>query len=197
MTETRKLKLSWQMKALAAALVLTPVLSLTTSIIQKSSIPTNSRGIASVSDGPGSATALDADSMDLSDLSVIDLKKAFKYQLLRDAHASHFQDSMSITLGLFIVRNEVGTKVFVCDRYPQIEVTIKSDKVQRTFQSDCRLSDDQNHIEAVSFLENSNSSGWHITGFRLLNDKKEDTLEISAKDLHAVLGSEISVEEIH
>ena len=203
MTEARKLKLSWQLKSIAALLVLTPVSSAMFSIFDKASLPlapaaSSGRGIASVSDEPVSEFNAEEASIDLSGLSNSELQKTFKYQILRDARATKFQDSVNVTMGLFYVRGLSGNKVYVCERFQEIEVTLTSSQnIQKTIKAPCNISDDQSHIEAsVINFESSGNTQWEVTDVKLLGEKK-DSLEVSAKDFRAVLGKELALEDVN
>ncbi len=200
MEEARKLKLSWQMKGLAVLLIVAPISTVTVSVLKQSSLEARiqaqqARGIASVTE-EGAAVA-EADSMDLSHLSAADLKKTFKYQLLRDVHATKFKDSINLSLGLFLVKSESGNKVYACDRYPQIQITIGSNDLKKVIESPCNISDDQNHIEATAInFESPENTHWKITDVKLLGEKKDDVLEINPNEIRSVLGQEIAIEEI-
>lgn len=201
MNVARKLKLSWQLRGVIAVLVVAPISAVTISIMRSSSLEARiqARGIASVGDNNTEEISSQsaAASMDLSHLSAAELKKTFKYQILRDAHATKFKDSINLTLGLFLVKSDKGNKVYVCDRYPQIRITVGSALKQKTIESPCNVSDDQNHIEATAInFESSEAVQWKIVDVKLLSENKEDVLEISPSEIRSVLGQEIAVEEI-
>lgn len=199
MSSTRKLKLSWQLRTIVAILIVTPIAVFSISAFKKNSIAMNvqqARGIASVSEENVQLPIIDVDSQDLSELNTEELKKAFKYQLLRDVHATRFKDSINLSLGLFYVKNESGTKVFVCDRFSNIQVTVKSDKGLKVIESPCNISDDQNHIEA-SVINFEGRENLKITDVKLVSDNnKQDFLEVDASEIKSVLGQTIAVEEI-
>lgn len=202
MTEARKLKLSWQLKGIVALLMLAPVSSAMISIFDKASIPlapaSGGRGIASVSEEPTNDFNTEAASIDLSSLSNSELQKTFKYQILRDARATKFQDSVNVSLGLFYVRGLSGNKVYVCERFQEIEVILtSSNNIQKKIKAPCNISDDQNHIEAsVINFESAGSTQWTVSDVKLLGEKK-DSLEVSAKDFRAVLGKELALEDVN
>lgn len=197
MSEARNRKISWRTKIFTVGLSVVPLATITMNVIRASSISNQKRGIASINE-ESAPSPFDVAGMDLSGLSAADLKKTFKYQLLREVRATHFEDSINISLGLFLVRNSTGGSVTVCDRYTQIEVTLKSGDAEKILQSPCHVSDDQNHIEATSIdFDSKGKSAWKITGVRLLSDKPDDSLEVSPQDLRAVLGQEIAIEEVH
>lgn len=199
MSGTRKLKLSWQLRSIVAILIVTPIAVFTISSFKKNSIALNvqqARGIASVSDENVQLPIIDIDSQDLSELNTDELKKAFKYQLLRDVHATRFKDSINLSLGLFYVKNDSGSKVFVCDRFSNIQITVKSDKGIKVIDSPCNISDDQNHIEA-SVINFEGRENLKITDVKLVSDNnKQDFLEVDASEIKSVLGQTIAVEEI-
>ncbi|MDG0817274.1 hypothetical protein [Bdellovibrio svalbardensis] len=198
MKEARKLKLSWKMKGVAALLVIAPITTVMVGAIKQSSLETRiqNRGIASVNEY-SSTTTSDVAGMDLSHLSLAELKKTFKYQLLRDVHATKFKDSINLTLGVFFVKDDRGNKVFACDRYPQIQLTLDSNNSTKILESPCSISADQNHIEATAInFESSDNAQWKVTDLKLLGQRQGDNLEVNPSEIRSVLGQEIEIEDI-
>ncbi|MBK9323682.1 MAG: hypothetical protein IPM97_12185 [Bdellovibrionaceae bacterium] len=66
---------------------------------------------------------------DLTELSSKDFMRGFKVamvsglQVVRDGH------EVGLTWGQFLVRNQSGAKVYVCEKYPHLEMTLKAEGV--------------------------------------------------------------------
>lgn len=102
------------------------------------------------------ATTILAADHDLSEASPEEFKKAFKYQILKEASLVRTNAGPGISLGLFLTKNESGNKVFVCDEYPLIDlifaaegVAFSGDIPQMVVRGPCQVSADQRHIEAL------------------------------------------------
>ncbi|WP_374077031.1 hypothetical protein [Bdellovibrio bacteriovorus] len=102
----------------------------------------------------GSSSA--SEDKDLSEASPEEFKKAFKYQVLKDASLVETSAGPGVRLGLFLMKNESGNKVFVCDQYPTVDLIFAAEGVafsgeipQMVVRSPCVVSADQAHIEAL------------------------------------------------
>lgn len=104
----------------------------------------------------GSASETAAEDKDLSNASPEEFKKAFKYQVLKDASAVETSAGPGVRLGLFLMKNQSGSKVFVCDEYPTVDLIFSAEGVafsgeipQMVVRAPCLVSSDQEHIEAL------------------------------------------------
>lgn len=93
---------------------------------------------------------------DLSEASPEEFKKAFKYQVLKDASLQRSDTGPGVRLGLFILKNPDGNRVFVCDEYPTMDVIFAADGMahsgeipQMIVRGPCLTDSDQRHIEAL------------------------------------------------
>ncbi|WP_041576816.1 hypothetical protein [Bdellovibrio bacteriovorus] len=107
------------------------------------------------SDGGLSSVGTISDSFDLSEASPEEFKKAFKYQILKNVEVDQFSDGPGIKLGLFLMKSPAGSRVFVCDRYPTVDLLFSAEGVaisgeipKMVVRIPCVVSDDQNHIAA-------------------------------------------------
>lgn len=133
------------------ALLLFAVLPYSAHLLNKKYSPT-SRGPASDS---ALTEAIAAASFDLSETSPEDFKKAFKYQILKDVSVKTMDQSQQLYLGLFLIKNEKGEPVFVCDQYPTLDLIFAADGVaisgeipHMIVRSPCLVAHDQKHIES-------------------------------------------------
>ncbi|MBO9668684.1 MAG: hypothetical protein J7501_17935 [Bdellovibrio sp.] len=139
-------------------------------------------------------------SADLSDSSPEEFMKAFKYQILKDVKTTDFSDGKRLQLGFFIMRDEEGQKVSVCDRYPVIELTFSAEGVAhsgdvptKTIKAACRVAGDQLHLEGVAIdLPQEEGAQWNWTGLKLLGQDANDFLEINGYEIISVLGAPLS-----
>lgn len=107
------------------------------------------------SDGGLSSVGTVSDSFDLSEATPEEFRKAFKYQVLKNVELDQFSDGPGIKLGLFLMKSPTGSRVFVCDRYPTVDLVFSAEGVaisgeipKMVVRIPCVVSDDQNHIAA-------------------------------------------------
>lgn len=107
------------------------------------------------SDGGLAAVGSQNDNFDLSEATPEEFRKAFKYQVLKNVELEHFEDGPGVKLGLFLMKAPSGSKVFVCDRYPTLDLIFSADGMaisgeipKMVVRLPCTISDDQNHIAA-------------------------------------------------
>lgn len=112
-----------------------------------------SRKVAS--EGGLSSVGLQDDTFDLSEASPAEFRKAFKYQMLKNVELVQLPEGPGLKLGLFLLKNASGAKVFVCDQYPTMDlhfmaegVAISGEVPRMILRVPCIVSDDQKHIAA-------------------------------------------------
>ncbi|KYG66945.1 hypothetical protein AZI86_07940 [Bdellovibrio bacteriovorus] len=93
---------------------------------------------------------------DLSDSSPEEFKKAFKYQMLKNASLDQTSAGPGITLGLFLVKDEDGKTVNVCEKYPTIDFVFKAEGVAFSgaiptliVRGPCLVASDQRTLESL------------------------------------------------
>jgi hypothetical protein len=109
------------------------------------------RGVASF-EGQVS-TSMGTNYYDLTELTGPDFQRAFKKALLQGLQVHHENGLVGMSWGNFLVKNNSGGKVSVCDKYPNIEVTLKAEGVaysgnvpELTIRGPCLVSDDGQKI---------------------------------------------------
>ncbi len=112
-----------------------------------------SRKVAS--QGGLSSIGLQDDTFDLSESTPEEFRKAFKYQVLKNVELIQLHEGPGLKLGLFLIKNSSGAKVFVCDQYPTMDlffmaegVAISGEVPKMILRVPCIVSDDQKHIAA-------------------------------------------------
>lgn len=97
------------------------------------------------------------DNSDLSEASPEEFRKAFKYQVLKNAKRVSLPNGPGLNLGAFIMKNSLGTKVSVCELYPIVDIHFTADGMavageapQMLLRIPCLISADQNHIIAYA-----------------------------------------------
>ncbi len=95
-----------------------------------------------------------AQGYDLSEATPEEFKKAFKYQVLKNVSVENTAMGPAMQLGLFLIKNESGAKVFVCDQYPTVDVIFEAEGVafsgeipRMIVRVPCVVSADQKHID--------------------------------------------------
>lgn len=90
---------------------------------------------------------------DLSQASPTEFKKAFKYQILKDASLQQTSVGPGLRLGLFLLKNSDGNRVFVCDEYPTIDLYFAAEGIANSgevphmiVRGPCLTDEDQKHI---------------------------------------------------
>lgn len=93
---------------------------------------------------------------DLSEASPEEFRKAFKYQVLKDVSLRSGEFGPGIRLGLFMMRNSEGNKVFVCDEYPIMDMIFAAEGMALSgeiphmiVRGPCVADSDQKHIDAL------------------------------------------------
>lgn len=152
------------------------------------------RKIASSENAPSDASY----SMDLSDSSPTEFKKAFKYQMLKSATVTDFSDGKKLVLGAFLMRDRSGNKVTVCDQYPTIELTFTADgmavsgePLTHKITADCKMDSDSLHLDGIG-VDLPETASWNWTGIKLLGREASDTLEINGYEIISVLGQPLT-----
>lgn len=138
-------------------------------------------------------------SMDLSDSSPTEFKKAFKYQMLKSASVTDFSDGKKLILGAFIMRDSAGNKVSVCENYPTIELTFTADGVAisgepltHTISASCKVDSDNLHLEGIGIELPQSAPSWNWTNIKLIGHDAKDTLEINGYEIISVLGQPLN-----
>lgn len=72
---------------------------------------------------------LEMDLYDLSQSTGPTFQKAFKYQTLKNAHLQKNSDSSTIQIGLFLVQDDQGKAVPMCEKYQTIDYIFSADGV--------------------------------------------------------------------
>ncbi|NUN06604.1 MAG: hypothetical protein HUU57_12685 [Bdellovibrio sp.] len=115
---------------------------------------TQTRKMAS-QDGATEKYSVSADK-DLSESSPEEFKKAFKYQLLKDAVIVSTQGNPGVRLGNFLMKDSRRVTVPVCDLYPTIDFIFAAEGIafsgeipHMIVRGPCLTSPDQNHLEAL------------------------------------------------
>ncbi|WII72094.1 hypothetical protein QJS83_16655 [Bdellovibrio sp. 22V] len=108
------------------------------------------------SDGSSNSSEMTVEH-DLSEASPEEFKKAFKYQVLKDAHPIETSEGPGVVLGSFLLKNADGAKVFVCEEYPTVDLIFAAEGVafsgeipQMVVRTPCLISEDQHHLEAAA-----------------------------------------------
>ncbi|KHD87398.1 MAG: hypothetical protein OM95_14495 [Bdellovibrio sp. ArHS] len=112
------------------------------------------RLVASSEDGPSvNVTTFD---YDLSEASAHEFKKAFKYQVLKEASVLKTPQGPAMRLGLFLMKNAAGGKVFACEQYPTIDLLFAAEGIafsgeipQMILRVPCTVATDQRHIDTL------------------------------------------------
>lgn len=93
---------------------------------------------------------------DLSDSSPEEFKKAFKYQMLKNASVDQTSVGPGITLGLFLTKDEEGKVVNVCEKYPTIDFIFKAEGIAFSgavptliVRGPCLVASDQRTLESL------------------------------------------------
>lgn len=107
------------------------------------------------SDGSVSYEQGEQSDYDLSEATPEEFKKAFKYQILKNVSVENSSAGPLLRVGLFLIKNSSGNKVFVCDQYPTIDfiyaaegVAFSGEVPQMIVRAPCVVSADQKYIEA-------------------------------------------------
>ncbi|WP_373998724.1 hypothetical protein [Bdellovibrio bacteriovorus] len=112
------------------------------------------RGVASSEEGAAvNATTFD---YDLTEASPEQFKKAFKYQVLKEASVISTPQGPAMRLGLFLMKNEAGSKVFACEQYPTVDLIFAAEGIafsgeipQMIVRVPCTVAADQRHIDTL------------------------------------------------
>lgn len=152
------------------------------------------RKVASTESAPSDASS----SMDLSDSSPEEFKKAFKYQMLKSATVTDFSDGKKLILGAFLMRDRSGNKINVCEQYTTIELTFTADGIAisgepftQKFTATCKMAADNLHLEGIAVVLPENVT-WNWTELKLLGREASDTLEINGYEIISVLGQPLT-----
>lgn len=101
-----------------------------------------------------SSESLRNEDKDLSEASPQEFHKAFKYQLVKDAKVVISQGNPAVQVGLFLLKNSAGNKVFVCDEFPTVDLIFAAEGVafsgeipHMILRGPCLVSPDQSHME--------------------------------------------------
>jgi hypothetical protein len=113
------------------------------------------RGLASLNGVVADVNGVDH--FDLSELSGRDFQKAFKIALVQGLQVQKNSQGLGLALGLFFVQGGNGSKVYACDKYPNIEITLKAEGVANSgniptmsIRGPCLASDDGLKIQALA-----------------------------------------------
>lgn len=104
---------------------------------------------------PSSAEGLHPE-YDLSNSTPEEFKKAFKYQMLKSAAVDFTSVGPGVTLGLFLLKDEEGQVVNVCEKYPTIDFIFKAEGIAFSgeipmliVRGPCLVGSDQRTLEAL------------------------------------------------
>lgn len=93
---------------------------------------------------------------DLSDSSPEEFKKAFKYQMLKNATIDQTSVGPGVAVGLFLLKDEDGKTVPVCEKYPIIDFIFKAEGVAFSgaiptliVRGPCLIASDQRTLEPL------------------------------------------------
>lgn len=75
------------------------------------------------------ASSVGTDYYDLSELKDADFAKMAKQALVQGLQVHKTPESLGMSLGLFQVKNDSGSKVYACEKYPNVEVTLQAEGV--------------------------------------------------------------------
>lgn len=113
---------------------------------------TQGRGIASTENV--SPERINTEDKDLSEASAEEFQKAFKYQLLKDARVIESEGKSAVQVGLFLIKNSAGNKVFVCEEFPTVDLIFAAEGVafsgeipHMILRGPCLVGPDQSHME--------------------------------------------------
>lgn len=140
-----------KMSRMMSLILLMAALPFALHLLDKKFLP--KRNVAS--DGGLSTVGSQSDNFDLSEASPEEFRKAFKYQVLKNVELDSFATGPGIKLGLFLMKSPAGSRVFVCDRYPTLDlyfaaegIAISGEIPKMVVRIPCTVSEDQNHIAA-------------------------------------------------
>lgn len=113
------------------------------------------RGIASFNGVVMASNGVDR--FDLSDLSGKDFQKAFKMALVQGFQIQKNSQGLGLALGLFLVQSRNGSKVYACEKYPNIEIILNAEGIANSgnipslmIRGPCLASEDGQKIQALA-----------------------------------------------
>ncbi|MGZ3744060.1 MAG: hypothetical protein ACXWRE_06960 [Pseudobdellovibrionaceae bacterium] len=113
------------------------------------------RGLASLKGT--TASSYKTTNLDLSDLSGKDFQRAFKIALIQGLQVQKNSQVLGLSFGLFSVQSSNGAKVYACEKYPNIEITLNAEGIANSgnipsmiIRGPCLVSDDGNKIQAFA-----------------------------------------------
>lgn len=110
---------------------------------------------------------------DLSESSPEEFKKAFKYQILKNISQELTSEGPSLSVGIFLIRNEAGQKIFACEKFKTIDFIYSADGMassgeipQMIVRGPCLVNSDHTRIEGLPVpLQKINLSPLSTTEF--------------------------------
>jgi len=149
------------------------------------------RGIASISGAV--SRSIGRDYYDLSELSEKEFLKAFKMATIRGLRVHKAAGAVGISLGLFQVKNESGAKVYACEKYPNLEITLQADGVANsgniptlTVRGPCIASDEGTHILPLTIpLKGLHQKLRENPNYQVSLGDRGESFVISAQDLYS------------
>lgn len=111
----------------------------------------NKRGIASFEGAVSTGAA--GSYYDLTELEPQEFNKAFKLALVQGLQVHRSKENLGLSWGLFLLKNEAGSKVYACEKYPNMELILKAEGIANSgniptliLRGPCRASDDGQKI---------------------------------------------------
>lgn len=93
---------------------------------------------------------------DLSEATPEEFKKAFKYQMLKNATLERTSAGPGINLGLFLLRDNDGTTIQVCEKYKTIDLVFRAEGIAVSgeiptliVRGPCLVASDQRSLEIL------------------------------------------------
>lgn len=109
------------------------------------------RGIATFDGAVSTSTGISY--FDLSEFEGKEFNKAFKTALVQGLQVHRAHGSLGLSWGLFLIKNDSGSKVYVCEKYPNMEIVLKAEGVANSgniptlvLRGPCLSSDDGQKI---------------------------------------------------
>lgn len=150
----------------------------------------NKRGIASFEGAVNSGTA---DSFyDLTELEGKDFNRGFKQALVQGLQVQRGKETLGLSWGLFLLKSENGSKVYACEKYPNMEMVLKAEGIANSgniptliLRGPCRASDDGQKIRSWPIpLKDLYKHVRENPMWRVPLDGREESFVISARDLY-------------
>ena len=138
------------------------------------------------------ATSGSDDYYDLSERSGKEFQKFFKYALVQGLLVHRDSISVGLAMGLFQVKNEGGSKVYACEKYPNVELTLQAEGIAVSgniptmiVRGPCVPSDDGRRILAFKIpLKDLAKNLRENPIFKVSTGERDENFMISAQHLY-------------